>query len=179
MTSWTECIGLALAEDIAGILELQEANLVSTGSGLSARFSRDWLITAIGQMPVVVARKEGRVIGYLVSSPVAAQSDLLIVQEMLRAYPVPNSVYLYGPICVAQSQRRRGLAERLFTTLTAQLPGRPAITFIRRDNIASIGAHMKMGMRQVAKFSHAGEPHVVMFWQGEHAEGGITGRLDL
>jgi L-amino acid N-acyltransferase YncA len=157
-----EQIGRAFPEDIAGVLELQEQNLMANGAGLSVSFSREWFTAAIAQMRVVVARKEARIIGYALSSPVSAQSHLPIIQAMLRAYPLPKGAYLYGPICVAASARGCGLAGRLFTALTGQLPGRRAITFIHGANKASLKAHAKMRMRQVAEFSHLGEPYMVM-----------------
>ena len=74
--------------------------------------------------------------------------------------------YLYGPICVAESERGRGLAARLFTALRKELRGREGILFIRRDNAASLGAHAKMGMREVAEFHHGGIAHVVLSYVG-------------
>jgi L-amino acid N-acyltransferase YncA len=158
----TEEIGSALAEDIPGILELQEQNLTASGGALAVRFSREWFTAAIAQMPVVVAHKETRVVGYALSSAVSTQSHLPIIQAMLRAYPLPKGAYLYGPICIAAHARGCGLAGRLFAALTLRLPGRQGITFIHRDNGASLRAHAKMGMRQVAAFSHVGEPYLVM-----------------
>jgi hypothetical protein len=40
--------------------------------------------------------------------------------------------------------------------LRALLPGREGVLFIRSDNAASLQAHAKMGMRQLAAFQHDG-----------------------
>ena len=75
----------------------------------------------------------------------AAQAHEPIIQDMLRAYPGSPGAYNYGPICVADSHRGRGLALAMFEVLRARLPGREGFTFIRRDNAASIKVHASNG----------------------------------
>jgi hypothetical protein len=65
MTTAYEGIGLAVREDIAGMLELQARNLIERGGLLSVAFSRASFEKAIADMPAIVARKNGRMIGYL------------------------------------------------------------------------------------------------------------------
>ena len=77
-------------------------------------------------------------------------------------YTPPPNTYLYGPVCVAQSERGQGLAGVLFDALRARFPGRDSITFIRRDNIISRKAHAKMGMKEVAMFAHEGVEQLVI-----------------
>ena len=89
-----------------------------------------------------------------------------IVAAMLRAYPGSSGAYLYGPICVAESERGHGLALGLFAALRERLRGREGIAFIRRDNAASRQAHAKMGMREVAEYEHDGVPLVVVAYLG-------------
>jgi len=159
-------IALATRDDIAGILDLQDRNLLDRGGLLSVGFSAPWFEAALALMPVIVARRDGRVGGYLVSTPYTAHADVPIVQAMLRAYPGSPGAYLYGPICVMQSERGRGLAHALFAELRARLPGREGIAFIRRDNAASLRAHDKMGLREVAEFTHDGVVHAVVAYVG-------------
>ncbi len=159
-------IGLATHDDIAGIFDLQEQNLRERGGTLSVRFSSDWFEAARTDMPVIVARKGGRVVGYLVSSSVAAQNHVPLIQAMLRAYPGAPDAYLYGPVCVAASERGRGLAGLMLSDLRARLAGREGITFIRRDNVNSLRAHAKMGMREVAEFADGGAAVVVVAYRG-------------
>jgi L-amino acid N-acyltransferase YncA len=159
-------IALATREDIAGILDLQEKNLRENGGTLSVRFSREWFEAALGDLPVIVARKAGRVVGYLVSSSKAAQSHAPIIKATLAAYPGPPDAYLYGPICIAESERGRNLPAALMADLRARLPGREGITFIRRDNVASLRAHAKIGMREAAEFVHDGAAVVVVAHRG-------------
>jgi hypothetical protein len=87
-----------------------------------------------------------------------------IIQAMLRAYPGPPDAYLYGPICIAGSERGQDLAAALMAALAARLPGRQGITFIRRDNTRSMRAHSKIGMREVAEFTHGDAAIVVVVY---------------
>jgi L-amino acid N-acyltransferase YncA len=163
----SECeIALATRDDIAGILSLQEPNLRENGGALTVRFSAEWFETALSDMPILVARRAGRVVGYLVSSSKAAQAHVPIIQATLQAYSGAADAYLYGPICVAETERGQDLPAALMAALRARLPGREGITFIRRDNVASMRAHAKIGMREVAEFVHGGAPIVVVCCAG-------------
>ena len=73
-------------------------------------------------MPIVVARRGGQVVGYVVSSPLDDQSDDPILDGMLQAYPGSPGSYVYGPICVAASERGKGVARAMFRGAAAQLP---------------------------------------------------------
>jgi L-amino acid N-acyltransferase YncA len=159
-------VGLAAEGDIEGILELQDRNQPDRSGTLSARLSRGWFEAALTAMPVIVARREGRVVGYLVSSPLAAYADVPVVQAMLAAYGGSPGAYVYGPICVEKAERGRGLAGAMFAELRARLPRREGVLFIRRDNAASLRAHIRMGMREVAEFTHGGTAFVVLSYIG-------------
>ena len=155
-------ITVATREDIAGILALQEENLPERGGVLSVRLPRQWFEVAFADMPLIVARKEGRVVGYLVASSVSSQAHIPIVRAMLEVYPgAPNS-YFYGPICVAASERGRGLPARMFEALRARMGERTCFTFIRRDNIVSLRAHAKIGLNEVAEYTFDGVPLVIV-----------------
>ena len=166
MTTGDAEIGRATAGDIAGILELQERNLRKNGGALSVPMTRDWLAIAIDSMPIVVARRGGQVVGYVVSSSLDDQSVDPILDGMLRAYPGSPGSYIYGPICVAESERGKGVARAMFQALCAQLPGREGFTFIRADNAVSRKFHAGMGMREAATFTVADVAYVVVAYVG-------------
>jgi L-amino acid N-acyltransferase YncA len=117
-------------------------------------------------MPVIVARQAGRVVGYLVSSPLEANAEVPVVQAMLQAYRGVPDAYVYGPICVEKTERGRGVAGAMFKALRARLPGREGVLFIRRDNEASLKAHAKMGIREVAAFKYDGTDFAVLSYVG-------------
>jgi predicted GNAT superfamily acetyltransferase len=147
-------IARAQREDIDGILALQEQNLPEHGGTLSARLPREWFEAALDDLPIIVARRDRRVVGYLVSASRAATSDVPVIAAMLRAYPGSDDAYVYGPVCVATEERGYGLAAAMFAALRAELPGIEGILFIRTDNVASLRAHARMGMHHVAEFEH-------------------------
>jgi predicted GNAT family acetyltransferase len=88
-----------------------------------------------------------------------------VVEAMFAAYPAADA-YVYGPVCVAEPERGKRLAERMFAALRARLPGREGVLFIRRDNAASLRVHARMGMREVGAFLHNGAEHVVLAYVG-------------
>ena len=163
----TECeIAVATRDDVPGILDLQERNLRSNGGALSVPFSRQWFEVAIADMPIIVARREGCVVGYVVSTPLTAQAHNPIIRAMLSAWPGSPGAYNYGPICVSESERGQGLAMAMFQALRERLPAREGFTFIRRDNMVSVRVHTRMGMHEVAEFMHDRVPYVVVAYKG-------------
>ncbi|KQW04875.1 hypothetical protein ASC66_14295 [Leifsonia sp. Root4] len=154
-------IGLATAEDIAGILEVQEANQEESGGTLSARFSADWFAQAIANEWIIVARDDGRIAGYVAFTPREAQAHIPIIQTMLRS-GTKEDAYLHGPICVAEDYRRQGLANGLFTAEREHMNHAAVCTFIREDNRASLAAHVRMGMTEATSFEHNGVRYVVL-----------------
>jgi L-amino acid N-acyltransferase YncA len=159
-------IALATNGDVNGILDLQERNLSKSGGALSIPFSKAWFETAIADAQVIVGRRNGSVVGYLVFSSFAAQAHAPLVQAMLKAYAGAPGAYNYGPICVAETERGRGVARAMFAALKARLPKREGIAFIRCDNEASLLAHKKMGMKEVAAFTHGGVAFAVVAYGG-------------
>jgi predicted GNAT superfamily acetyltransferase len=159
-------IGLAARDDIPGILALQERNLRKNGGVLSVPLSRAWLDAAVSKMPLVVARNGADIVGYAVSSSLDDQSDDPVLDAMLRAYPGAAGAYVYGPICVAESERGKGVARALFEALRALLPGREGFTFIRADNTVSRKVHAGLGLREAAAYSVDGVDYVVVAYVG-------------
>ena len=160
-------IAQATAQDTDGILDLQERNLPHWGGTPSARLPREWLERVVADMPVIVARRNGRMVGHLISAPRQAYAGVPVVAAMLRAHPgAAPDAYVYGPVRVAEEARGRGLAGAMFAALRARLPGREGVLFIRRDNAASLRAHERMGMREVARFTHGGAEMAVLAYVG-------------
>ena len=159
-------IALATPEDIPGMLALQEANLPDKGGSLSVRLTEDWFRDTILEKSIVVARCNSKVVGYVMGTSLAANAHIAIIQAMLRAYPASPDCYLYGPICVAKSERGKGLARALFEQLRSLIPGRPAMLFVRADNPSSLQAHRKMGMRELGTFDNEGVRYMALTYSG-------------
>jgi GNAT superfamily N-acetyltransferase len=155
-------ISLATLDDIPNILALQEANLPESGGTLSVRLTPDWFQNAILENSVIAGRRESKVVGYVVGSSLAANAHVTIIQAMLRSFPPAPGCYVYGPICVAESERGKGLAAAMFAELRARLSGRPALLFIRADNAPSLQAHRKMGMQELGTFTNGDVLYVTL-----------------
>jgi hypothetical protein len=147
-------ISLGRTDDIPGILALQEINLAERGGSLSVRQTADWFRHAILETSLVVGRRERTVVGYVLGTALTANAHVMIIHTMLRAFPLSPDCYLYGPVCVAETERGKGLAGALFAALQERMGGRPAMTFVRADNSSSLRAHRKMGMRELGPFVH-------------------------
>ncbi len=80
---------------------------------------------------------------------------------MFAVYEGASNAYVYGPICVGEEERGKGLAQKMFAELRRLEAGREGILFIRKDNAPSIRAHLKMGMTEVASFHFNGFDYAV------------------
>jgi predicted GNAT superfamily acetyltransferase len=158
-------LSTAALSDIDGILALQEENQLEHGGLLSARLPRAWFDAAVNELPIIVARRSERVVGYLVAASREAAQNVPVIAAMLRAYPGTFDSYVYGPVCVAADERGHGLAAMMFAELRKLLPGREGILFIRTDNTASLRAHRKMGMREAAAFEHEGAKFLALAYR--------------
>lgn len=142
----------ASESDIEGILALQAENQPENGGTLSANFSSSKVAMMMKEMPLIVARRGNHIVGFLMTSSREINADVPIVKAMLAAYEGTINAYVYGPICISVIERGKGLAQAMFEELKRSLPEREGILFIRRDNQASLRAHSKMGMNEVAEF---------------------------
>ena len=155
-------IALATRGDIVGILDLQEQNLLGRGGLLSVRLPGAFIEAALDDLPQIVARRDGKIVAYLLAGSRSVHAQTPIIKAMFRAYSGSHDAYIYGPICVAESERGHGLATALFAELRERLPERECVAFVRRDNAASLRAHLKMGMKDVASFEHDGVAYAVL-----------------
>jgi predicted GNAT superfamily acetyltransferase len=158
-------IGRAGLEDIEGILDLAKRNGPDHGGELSVRLERKHLAIPDQGLPNIVARRDGKVVGFLLTLE-RDQPLPPIVHAMLEVYPGSPDAYMYGPICVDESERGRGLALAMFEELRRLPPGREGVLFIKASNEPSLRAHRKMGMREVAQYVFNGVPLVVFAYEG-------------
>ena len=139
----TTRLRLATREDIAGILDLQEPNLRENGGHAVGALHRRVVrgsrsATCRSSWPA----RSGRIVGYLVSSSKAAQAPCADRRRRCCG-PIleQRDAYVYGPICVAESERGQNLPAALMSALRERLPGREGITFIRaRQRALDAGA---------------------------------------
>lgn len=156
-------VSTAQAADIDAITLLLQANSPSQGGSLTGEFSRDKVASmADGMSPVIVARRvaDGPVVGVLFSAAIATV-QAPVVLAMLAAYAGRENAYVYGPVCIANSERGQGLLALLYAAMRKRHGGAEAVLFIRRDNIGSVRAHERLGMREVAAFVFDGAQFAV------------------
>jgi len=149
------------------IVALLQANEAAQGGSLTGHFDRAGVAALLVDMPVMIARRGGDLVGVLISGSKASAAGAPVIARMLEAYRGGDDTYVYGPICVAAGERGKGIAELLFAALKRTLPGREGILFIRQDNFASLRVHRdKLGMVERATFEHDGIRHVVLSYRG-------------
>src|SRR5215213_5119699 len=132
-------IAVATRDDIASILALQEENLPENGRLLSVRLPFQWFEAALEEMPIILVLKNRQMVGYLIASALSSQAHLPIIQSMMRAYSALPDAYLYGPICVAASERGRGLPTQ-FVCYAAKTTRQSAVLYLYPTRQSCIAA---------------------------------------
>lgn len=147
-------IKVATINDLDRIIKLQTANQASQGGTLSGGLTANQIQEMMTDMPQIVAIVNNEIVGFLLTTSQAVNNNrkVPIVDAMSTAYKGTADSYIYGPICVSQTQRGKGLAQLMFQKLLKLEPNREGILFIKSDNIASLKAHEKMGMHKVSNF---------------------------
>jgi hypothetical protein len=172
-------LALATTADVDEIAELLQANSAPQGGSLTGNFTRDVVaMMSLNGMPVIVARRAGRIVGVLFSTAKDSPGEPSSVKAMWQAWPGGPSAYAYGPVCIAETERGRGLLQQLYAELKHRLPDREAVLFIRRDNIGSIRAHERLGMRETAQFVLKGDDFAV-YSDDAAGKAGETGRMNV
>src|SRR5262247_3598482 len=101
----------ATEADLDGILELQAANQSERGGMLSASLSRSRIAEIIRERPLIVARRSDRVVAFLINTTREMNGDVPVIRAMLDAHSGRDDAYVYGPVCVAEDERGKGLAQ--------------------------------------------------------------------
>ena len=145
---------------VDGIMKLAEANYPENDGELTGTLNRIALEATIQKLPSIVACRDGRVVGFLLTWT-KGPSGNPCVNAMLKAYSGSADAYVYGPVCVDASVRGLGIAGKMFEKLKELLPSREGILFIKAGNESSLRAHRKMGMRETARYTFDGKEFVV------------------
>jgi L-amino acid N-acyltransferase YncA len=152
----------ATADDLPAIAALMADNAPARGGSLTG----DWSLSRIEAWfdrigTVFVADDASVLVGCLFASEKTAMAGAPIAL-MLAAYPGTPSAYVYGPVCIGEAARGKGILPALYAEATRHFPDREAILFIRADNARSLSAHGKLGMTIVGAFEMAGATHMIL-----------------
>jgi ribosomal protein S18 acetylase RimI-like enzyme len=167
--------------DLDGILSLQKENLarnlpadeVRSEGFVTVVHTREILERMHALGPSVVARKDGRVVGYALTMPVECRDFLPVLQPMfalldtLEYQNAPLSrqrYYVMGQICVARAFRGQGLVEAMYAHHAAAFADRfdLIVTEVARRNGRSLRAHERAGFEGLAEYRDATDDWVVI-----------------
>ena len=152
----------ATLDDAERISALLMANAADRGGALYG----DWSVGVVGDCIaagdlIIVAIDGAHLLGVLFTSE-KARASAPPVLAMLAAWPGSADAYVYGPVCIDQAARGKGVLEALHADLVTRRPGREAVLFIKANNPRSLRAHARLGMVQVASFTLDGEVFAVL-----------------
>ncbi|MBB4261383.1 GNAT family N-acetyltransferase [Bradyrhizobium sp. CIR3A] len=161
MARLTVDISRATAASAAEISQLLEANSIAKGGELYGDWSEPvverWLNDG---MPVFVARIDNAIKGVLLTSEPHYLKSAPAVR-MLEHVEQERTFYVYGPVCIARDVRGAGLLAKLWEASTSFHGERRAVLFINQNNPASLAAHARLGMAQLAAFQAGGRNYFV------------------
>lgn len=162
----------ARKEDFDKVVELQDANLVSVltedakaDGFLSGSFDAQQYSAMNDDVCVVVAREEGKLLGFLaVGSPEFNKSHSLPA-AMISMFPKLEyrgknldqyQCCIAGPVCVDKDARGKGVFQALYEELHRLLPENIDLitTLVSTSNPRSLRAHEKVGLELLTQFEH-------------------------
>lgn len=150
---------LAQKNDSAEISQLLQQN----SALLQGIFSQERVCELLSNSAtwVLLVRQKSRLQGVLFTQEDAANTPDIIT-AMLSAWPAGRHCWIYGPICIATQSRGKGLSEALFARACRHYGSRKPVLFVRHDNIASLKAHIRLGLQPVAQFSYDNQQFIVL-----------------
>jgi hypothetical protein len=162
--------------DWLGIVRLNAANFITNLSPkeredgfLSAVFSEQQVAAIAGDLGIIVAVSDSRVVGFLCGFRNDFKHGSPVIAAMLESYErvrfngklLSNyRSYVYGPVCIERSFRGQGLLRRLFEAQKRDLAGKfeIGVALVARANVYSLNAHVAgLGMTEVGEFEVNGK----------------------
>ena len=172
---------IAKLSDIDGVLALQELNLVTNltveekKSGfVTTPFSIKQLTYVINNEGLFIAKDNNKIIAYLFAESWDYFSQYPIFEYMISLFPKlefqdfevnSTSSFQYGPICIAQEYRGKGLIKSLFEFMRIHIVKKYplSLTFINKINIPSLKAHIeKLKWTVIADFKFNNNEYYIL-----------------
>jgi ribosomal protein S18 acetylase RimI-like enzyme len=161
----------AAPDDYEAIVRLNAANFRGNldeeerkDGFLSALFSAEQIAAMAQGLGITVVSVEGKIAGFLCAFCNDFEHGSAVVAEMIASYERMRfegktlSAYLsyvYGPVCLDRSFRRKGLLRGLYEAQRRDLAGQfeIGVALVSRDNPHSLEAHVAgLGMTEVGEF---------------------------
>jgi hypothetical protein len=171
----------AVPADFSAILTLQSSNFIGhlrpeeRGKGfLSAELTRDQLAEIGQDLALLVACRDGLILGYLCATTCDYGRRIPVVAAMLNTFghvsfnSKPLSSYnsfVYGPGCIDRPARGRGILLGLFRRLLTEVEHayEIGVALVAKDNRRSLEAHVnKLGMAAVGEFQFHDHGYVTL-----------------
>lgn len=157
--------------DMPGVIQLQSASFIGNlseedrGNGfVSVEFTQQQFDAMARDCALIVAVEQQQVLGYLCSASIDYSRQFPLLAALVQRFPdlryaeKPLDSYrtfVYGPVCIARSQRGRGLLRSLYQELLRAIGTRYdlGVALISKDNPRSFEAHVrKLGMTCVGDY---------------------------
>ena len=161
----------ATPQDMPGLLQLQAASFIGNLSAedredgfLSIEFTLQQLDAMARDCTLIVAMEQQQVLGYLCSASVDYCRQFPLLAALVESFPKlryaerpldSHQIFVYGPVCIARSQRGRGLLRSLYQELLRAIGSRYdlGVALISKENPRSLEAHVrKLGMTPVGEY---------------------------
>jgi hypothetical protein len=158
MQSPAMTISMATPASAGRISQLLEANSAARGGELFGDWSepmvRRWLDDG---MHAFIAEIGGEVIGVLMTSDCdyLTSPPALGMLEFVKG--AAERFFAYGPVCIANEARGRGLLAALWTAAEKFYCDKRAILFVNQKNERSLAAHERLGMIRLKPFQASGQ----------------------
>ena len=156
-------------KDLRDILELQSRNLPS---GLTqATMDKEGFVTVTHTLPLlqkmnkvcphIIAKAEGRVVGYALCMHPSFSDEIPILRSMFREIESQIKEHTYmvmGQVCVDSPYRGQGVFRGLYLAMKEALKGDfdLIVTEVDGRNRRSLEAHLAIGFRVVKKYQSDG-----------------------
>jgi L-amino acid N-acyltransferase YncA len=176
-------ISRMLDSDISQIMDIQSENQIENLTAsqqkngyLSIAFSENEFKEFNDDLCVVVAKEQGKVIGYCCISSAAFNAQFPILDQIVRgvsSYTIPDTqdmpaeenTCIYGPVCIARSHRGKGVVQKL-SAFGLEFAKKEdyvyCFSFIAADNERSLQAHRKLSFDTVGTVHHNNNEYVVI-----------------
>ncbi|GAA0328534.1 N-acetyltransferase [Morganella psychrotolerans] len=154
---------LMTKEDCAQVTLLLQANAQSRQGGLLGEYPPGKVESMFTHsLHTVVAETGNTLVGVLFSfSPLAASVSPVTQQISQQFNELLENNWFYGPVCIDADYRGQGVLQSLYKTMCELNNGKP-VAFINQDNVRSVQAHLKSGMREAGRFTCDGVPYLLM-----------------
>lgn len=142
----------ATADDAEAVGKLLAANSPAMGGSLTGDWSPQIVARWLSRGGTIIVAHDGPTLLGALLADEKAHATGSVVRRMIEIYPGADMAYVYGPVCIAESGRGKGVLGALYRAARRIFANREAILFIRADNARSLRAHEKLGMQVVGEF---------------------------